>query len=45
MEMCAAVTDPDVTLGQLAREWGEPVERIMDAMDSVRISQGGIPYI
>jgi hypothetical protein len=33
-----------VTLGDLAKKYGEPVERIMDALDAVRERRGERTY-
>lgn len=45
MELVAEVDDPEVTLGELARRWGQPVERVMDAIDAVKVCGGEPSYI
>lgn len=46
MEMTAAIPeDSTVTLGQLAGDWDEPIGRIMDAIDAVRVLNGEPGYI
>jgi hypothetical protein len=47
MEHVAALTDEDAELpmGQLAERWGEPTERIRDAIDAVRVLNGECTYI
>ena len=47
MEHVAALTDEDkaTTMGQLAERWGEPAERIMDAVTAVRVLRGDRTYI
>jgi hypothetical protein len=41
----AAGINPDTTMGQLSERWGEPPERIMDAIDAVRVMRGECTYI
>jgi hypothetical protein len=36
---------PDWKLGELASKYGEPVERIMDALDAIRERNGEKTYI
>lgn len=36
---------PEVTLDELATRWGEPVQRIMDAIDAIRVLHGETTYI
>jgi hypothetical protein len=38
-------TDQSLTMGVLAERWGEPVERIMDAVCAVRVLAGERTYI
>lgn len=45
MERVADLYDADVTLGQLAEQWGEPIDRIMDAIDAVRVCAGEWTYL
>ena len=47
MEYVAALSDEDaaLTLGELAGRWGEPVQRIADAIDAVRVMGGERTYI
>jgi hypothetical protein len=48
MEHVAAVAPQDkngVTLGQLSERWGEPPERIADAIVAVRVMRGERTYI
>jgi hypothetical protein len=47
MERAAALGDEDraLTMGQLSERWGEPAERIMDAVDAVRVLRGERTYI
>lgn len=48
MEMAAerlASGDTQVTLGQLATEWDEPVARIMDAIDALKVVTGEPSYL
>jgi len=35
----------EVTMGELAQLWGEPVSRIADAITAVRVLQGERTYI
>jgi hypothetical protein len=46
MELVAQI-DPEsqITLGQLAELWGEPVARISDAIDAVKVCNGEPSYI
>jgi hypothetical protein len=37
--------EPGTTLGDLAKEYGEPVERIMDALDANKERRGEVSYI
>lgn len=47
MEHVAALTDEDAALpmGQLAERWGEPVQRIADAVTAVRVLAGERTYV
>lgn len=46
MELVAQLPDDDPsTLGQLAERWGEPVRRIADAIDAVKVANGEPSYI
>jgi|HubBroStandDraft_4_1064222.scaffolds.fasta_scaffold17784_9 hypothetical protein len=47
MERVAALGGEDGTLttGDLSARWGEPAERIMDAIDAVRVLGGERTYI
>ena len=46
MEMVAGeMDDTTATLGELAARYGEPVERVMDAIDAVRVCLGEQTYI
>ncbi len=47
MEHVAALGDEDAALpmGKLAERWGEPVQRITDAIDAVRVLNGERTYI
>lgn len=46
MELVAGLAREDgVTFGELSRRWGEPAERIMDAVDAVRVLSGERTYI
>ena len=47
MELAAALSDEDADLpmGKLAERWGEPVQRIADAIDAVRVMNGERTYI
>ncbi len=47
MEHVAALSDEDEALpmGKLSERWGEPVHRIMDAIDAVRVMNGERTYI
>jgi len=47
MERVSALGDEDrvLTMGDLAARWGEPPERIMDAVDAVRVLRGERTYI
>lgn len=47
MEYVAGLGDEDRTLpmGRLAERWGEPVRRIGDAIDAVRVMNGERTYI
>jgi hypothetical protein len=47
MEYVALLGDEDraVTMGTLAERWNEPAERIMDAIDAVRVMNGERTYI
>ena len=47
MEHVAALGDEDAALpmGKLAERWGEPVQRIADAIDAVRVMNGERTYI
>jgi hypothetical protein len=46
MEHVAAIDSRDgVTFGELSRRWGEPPERIMDAVSAVRVMCGELTYI
>jgi hypothetical protein len=37
--------DEALTMGQLSERWGEPAERIMDALDAVRVLRGERTYV
>lgn len=37
--------DADVTMGELSTRWGEPIDRIMDAIDAVKVLHGELTYI
>ena len=47
MEYVAALSDEDqqLPMGKLAERWGEPVERISDAINAVRVLNGEHTYI
>ena len=47
MERVAGVGPEEkaLPLGVFAERWGEPVERIMDAIDAVRVTRGERTYI
>jgi hypothetical protein len=46
MELVDALgRDDEVTLGELSRQWGEPVQRIGDAIDAVKVLHGEPSYI
>lgn len=47
MEYVAGLSDEDkeLPIGRLAERWGEPAERIMDAMNAVRVMRGECTYI
>lgn len=47
MEHVTDLSDEDAALpmGQLASRWGEPAERIMDAIAAVRVLNGERTYI
>jgi hypothetical protein len=46
MELVDALgPDAEVTLGELAERWGEPVQRIGDAIDAVKVLHGELSYI
>ena len=47
MEEVAALSDEDKALpmGRLAERWGEPVQRIADAIDAVRVMCGERTYV
>jgi len=47
MEHVSALGDADraLTMGDLSARWGEPPERIMDAVDAVRVLRGERTYI
>lgn len=47
MEHVAALGGEDaaVTMGALSDRWGEPAERIMDAIDAVRVMNGERTYV
>jgi hypothetical protein len=47
MEHVASLGDEEeqLPLGALADQWGEPAERIMDAIDAVRVMHGERTYI
>jgi hypothetical protein len=47
MEHVAAVgpEEKSLPLGVFAERWGEPAERIMDAIDAVRVLRGERTYI
>lgn len=45
MELVATLSDDDeVTMGELARRWGEPAGRIGDAIDAVKVLRGQPSY-
>lgn len=45
MELVAHIpADSTVTLGELAERLGEPIERIMDAIDAVKVCNGEPSY-
>jgi hypothetical protein len=37
--------DKQLPMGELAERWGEPSERIMDAITAVRVTHGERTYI
>jgi hypothetical protein len=39
------IRDKEWTLGQVAEKYGEPIERIMDALDVVKIARGELSLI
>lgn len=47
MGLVAALSDEDraLPMGRLAERWGEPAERIADAIDAVRVLRGERTYI
>ncbi len=45
VEMVDGLEQKDVTLGDLSKEWHEPVERIMDAIDASRMLRGERTYL
>lgn len=47
MELVSALSEDDwrMTLGQLSCRWGEPPERITDAITAVRVLRGEKTYI
>lgn len=47
MEHVAALGEADgaLTMGDLSARFGEPAERIMDAVDAVRVTRGERTYI
>lgn len=47
MEHVATLSPEDegLPMGQLAERWGEPVQRIMDAIDAVQVMNGKRTYI
>lgn len=47
MELVAGLDDEDRRrpLGDLAERWGEPAERIMDAITAVRVTRGEHTYV
>jgi hypothetical protein len=46
MELVAELgRDDEVTLGELSRRWGEPAQRIGDAIDAVKVLRGEPSYI
>jgi hypothetical protein len=47
MEHVAVLGEEDgaLTMGELSARWGEPAERIMDAVDAVRVLRGERTYI
>src|ERR1017187_9646970 len=47
MEHVATLSEKDeaLTLGELAERWGEPVKRIADAIDAVRVMGGDRTYV
>ena len=46
MELVAELGRGDeVTLGELSRRWGEPVQRVADAIDAVKVLRGEPSYI
>lgn len=40
-----SMDDADVTMGELSQRWGEPIHRIMDAIDAVKVLSGELTYI
>jgi hypothetical protein len=46
MELVAELgRDDEVTLGELSRRWGEPAQRVGDAIDAVKVLRGEPSYI
>lgn len=45
MIVAAIAPDDQVTLGELAARHGEPIERIMDAIDAVKVLAGEPTYL
>lgn len=47
MEQVAALPEEDwnLPMGELARRWGEPAERIGDAIDALKVLRGEPSYI
>jgi hypothetical protein len=47
MEHVASLAEEDwgKSMGELAKRWGEPVERMADAIDAVRVTRGERTYI
>lgn len=46
MKLVAQEPDDDsVTFGELSRRWDEPVGRIMDAIDALRVMAGEQTYV
>ena len=47
MEEVAALSEEDWNkpMGELARRWGGPVERVADAIDALRVLRGERTYI